>query len=299
MKILGLPIGNMNTASSRIRCYRFLKFMDSSFQCSIGDEHTNGEFEVIYLQKRAYRQTIDFAKRHKENGSKIIYDIDDDFGCWENMFEQEMCDLADIVITDTEDRKKLLESQTKTRIAIVPDGIDYIDNKLPSRVMSDKVNSVFTFGSDNGARMAAPIFDRIKSCSKTYYCMRPTLRDATFSKWNLATFASNISKHDLAILVHDGKGSGIRKSNNRLIVCMSMGIPAIVSNTPAYSVTMREVGFEKLIMTDEDKIEEQIQSISAEDIKEISSRFMQFSWERFSPQKSSEKFAETIRSMYA
>jgi hypothetical protein len=296
MKILGLPISNIATASSRIRCFRFLQFLPKDIVTVIGDENSSIDgCDIVFIQKRAYRHTIDFAKRAKSKGVKIVYDIDDDFGCWENMFEKEMCDLADLVVTDTQERVEWLQERTKTAIEIVPDGIDYLDAKPNGFNVRDSISSVFTFGSNNGVFVATEMFNKITGLEKNYYCSKPILSQGIFSRWNLSTFVNSISKHDLAILAHDGNNSGFRKSNNRLIVCMSLGIPALVSDTPAYSKTMIDVGCEKLIKKNIDGINDQIRSLSKEDRVDISNKFISYSWANFSPEKSSLIFLEKIR----
>jgi hypothetical protein len=287
MNVIGLPIGNMATASSRIRCYRFLKFIPFAV---IGDEKANIEkSDVLFIQKRAYRHTIDFAKKAKDKGVKIIYDIDDDFGCWENMYELEMCNIADMVTTDTEERMKWLNERTNTKVVVIPDGIDYIDAKPDVRRNKNRISSVFTFGSNNGVFVASDMMNRLSGFNKYYYCAKPMreITNANFIRWDLNSFVPNIQRHDLALLAHDGEGSGARKSNNRLIVCMSVGMPALVSNTPAYAKTMTDIGLERLIIKDVSRINEQVAELEKDNMEEISKTMLNYAWDNFGPQKSS------------
>lgn len=289
MLIITKPIANANTASSRIRCYRFLKYLSEDF--SFKEFRYIPEGDLFFVQKIATPQMINFAKVFKSRRVPVVYDIDDDFGVWPNMDEKTMLNIASAITTDTQERKEYLEKFTKTPIHIIPDALDYVSGDESSMQINDEITSINTFGSDGGVDISTSFMLAIpENFSGSYISQNANYKLNRFRKidWKLDTFLNELRKSDVSILVHPSDIKGSMKSNNRLLVCMSIGMPCIVSNTPAYRQTMEQVGCEFLVANEPSDVPEILNRISsAKARREISEKFHKYAWENFSPQKSS------------
>ena len=126
------------------------------------------------------------------------------------------------------------------------------------------------------------------------------IRNSNFIQWKLDTFLSDLKRHDLAVMVHANNESGRRKSNNRLLVCMAIGLPSIVSDTPSYADTVTNAGFGNLICRDVSQINTIIRDLSSVSLrKEISERFVKYAWEHFSPLSVSLRLLDVFNSVRA
>lgn len=301
MNIIAVPVGNMNTASSRIRCFRFMEFMPKEVTYRFGGDlalnQLNGD--ILYFQKVAPPAVVNLVKEYRKRGGKAVYDLDDDFGIWPGMLEKEMCDSVNAVTTDTEFRAEKLRAITSTPVHVIPDVIDYVKAKEPPVEIREKMESIVAFGSNHSVSIVAPTFNCVTNYRKCYIGQSPgIIPQCSFARWDANSFLTNLKQHDVAVLIHDANDAGNMKSNNRLLVCMSVGIPTIVSNTVAYSQTMKELGTDFLVLDQPSSINSILSQLEDRKVRQdMSDKFVQYVWTNFPPESSSVKLLELFKSL--
>lgn len=296
IRVAGVPIGGMECASSRIRFFRALQFLPPGFKI-VG---VNEPCDVFYLQKKAKEGELDRVVRLKRQGVKIVYDIDDVFGSWPGLDAPAVIGLSDVVTTDTVSRAESLGATFPDKdIRVVPDAIDYLDKK--ERVsIRDSIRCVGTFGAGSNCRVALGHFGGL-GLSATYICNVPVegSEKATLTSWKLATFIAELRKLDVAFLAHPSTEAGGLKSNNRMLVCMSIGLPLVVTDTPAYRETADMVGLgDVLVLKSGETLKDKIMVLQDRSLREeISSKIIDYVWDVYNPAKSSEMWGEIFKSL--
>ncbi len=119
MKLYVIPWGDRNQASSRLRIYNIVPHL--GIECFIGTPEKYEKDDLLIVQKNP---ALDKLKEAKEQGIKVIYDIDDKF---EDEKYLEMIKGADIVTTDTEEKKKWLSQFNEVKV--IPDSLDWDGTK--------------------------------------------------------------------------------------------------------------------------------------------------------------------------
>ena len=285
----------MNAASSRIRFFKFLEYLppDLNYRVFSGDLNC----DIFYIQKNAREGVIELAKKSVAMGIPIVYDIDDDFNVWPGMHEIDMLNMASAVTTDTDKRAIYLRNYTKTPVYIVPDALDYVHNNEIPIIVSDSLKKVTTFGNIVNIECTADYFNSIsKNYTKEYIGPYHQNISGTCVNWYLSTFLQVLKTADVAVLIHPMDNKGDMKSNNRLIVCMSIGLPTIVSDTSAYADTLKKVDCEFLIAKTPGDVNNILTSIESPKVREeIGKKFYKYAWDNFSPQMSSSLLSEIFK----
>lgn len=295
MHILANPISNENTASSRIRCYRFLQYMGKEHLISIIKPKTTRRVDLYYVQKNAYIQTVKEAAEYRMNSIPVVYDIDDDFGVWPDMYEKSMLEIAHAITTDTIERKIYLENYTNKPVYVIPDAVDYVSQNESPVILRNKIEVVGTFGVTD---IFKPYLESIYGRYKIYYISTPIPSLSAFARldWKLDTFINTLKEFDVCVLIHPNDNKGNMKSNNRLLVCMAIGLPCIVSNTPAYVNTMKEIGLDMLIAKQPSDVPIILDRLQDPTVRlEISDKFIQYAWNNYSPQRSSKTLEDLFK----
>ncbi len=290
MNIIGTPIGGMDVASSRIRFYRILDSIVPKISWEIYSEKSSLP-DLCYIQKAAYAKTLSIVKEYIKNKIPVVYDIDDAFGVWEGMFERSMLNIVDVITTDTEERRKDIIKYTDKPVYVVPDALDYVSTEEEPIKINDKIKNIVTFGSNGGVSYSVEYLSKVPTEYTVNYISSIENGDikGNFIKWELHNFLNNLKMNDIAVLAHPDTSNGSMKSNNRLLVCMSIGMPCIVLKTHAYSETMRLLGYDLLVAntpSDVPKIIEELKDPSIR--KAISEVFIKYSWENYNPKLSGE-----------
>lgn len=296
-KIVALPIGVAAMGSTRIRCMRMLAYLPDRFDVTYIKPDTDlSEFDILYVQKAAYAPVIDLAANASQRGLRVVYDIDDDFGVFPDMYEGEMCNVASAVTVDCQARADHMQGFTDKPIYVIPGGIDYLDERIdipPRR----KIATVGTYGWAKNVMQAAEFMKHVpKQFSQSYIANKPGLiSGATYIPWALDTFIKELSAFDLCILAHEKSGTGNRKGNCRLITVMAVGLPVIVSDTTAFAATIRKLNLDYLVCDDPINIPELVGNLNNIDRRhEIRTAFLDYAWNNYSPKAVGEKLARTF-----
>jgi hypothetical protein len=306
IRIAGVPTGKITGGSVRIRYYTFLSALDKS-RCELVDDYNDAD--IFYVQKKSTKDVIELVKELKKKGIKIVYDLDDGDGYRDkkDRYDKKMFALADAITTDTEMRAEAFRKKIDKSVHVVQDCIDYGIKFEDWIDIREKITCGGTFGTHKVLEATYKDANRILSngvCLKEYVTDRilSKYNGWGYRKWDLDLFVNTIKRWDICVLLHPKNDIGGLKSNNRLLVCMALGIPTFVSDTLAYSETMKAAGLEQLVLNDWycKKISEALFPYSLADPivrKGISIRMHMYAWENYSPEISGKQLENVFRSV--
>jgi hypothetical protein len=297
MRVAGIQTGRITGGSARIRYYTFMKYL----KCDKTDNLE--EADVIYFQKKSSKDIIKLARKLKHEGKKIVYDCDDGDGERDrkNRNDPAMFSIADAITTDTENRAKAFRKKTTTPVYVVQDCIDYGIKREDRIQIKPFINKTGTFGTHKVLESTYKFCKLFSILSGKEYITDRKIDKYEKSKWklclwNIDNFVEMIKKWDLCILAHPEDKTGSMKSNNRLIVCMALGIPTLVSYTYAYSYTMKAADLENWIV--KKKVYHTFQRVKSEQARtECSNKMYEYAWNNYAPEKSVEQLESVFKSL--
>lgn len=298
MIIQGIPSGNKNGASPRLRYFRRKMFMPEDIVWN--DYSAPLNCDVLYVQKRA--NLIDLIKEARSTDVPVVYDSDDGDGVRRKGDDTPIFPLVDVITTDSWQRAEKFRKITDTRVVVVPDGIDYLEACPKPVKIRGTIKKVCTFGSFRSVRATV---DYVVSLKKSYQIAYITkkkingLKKCNFKKWRFNTLVSEIQKCDVCILAHENTDEKQCKGNARLLVAMAVGIPAIVSDTPSYVETMKACGMDRFVVGSNNEVPDKMQLLSDKGTRqEIQKVFMEYAWANHHPRISALELANIFREVY-
>ena len=269
LRISMLPAGDINAASSRLRCF-FLGEQLSKLGVEVLINRHSEAADILFVQKRITKETLDAALRVKENGGLVIYDIDDYGPALEWLridpnIERLFLKLCDALIVDTPTRLEVFSDDPKyvgiRDKYVLADPVDYIPWRSQSNqaISGDRPPRGAWFGNAVNLAPAVPFirelmshgavsgFDAITGQRQLEQLSRqfPMIG---YKPWELKTFAATLQSYEFTVLIHDSNIEGVQKSNNKMLAAMALGVLPFVSNTPAYSETAAEAGLNELVV---------------------------------------------------
>lgn len=293
-----ITIGNTLAGSSRIRVFRLLQYFPNNVFYKVG-RYTDLNCDILFIQKIADQECLDLAAKAKVKGIKVVYDIDDDFGVYKDMDETKMCKLADLIITDMPERAAYLNNICTTPIKILPPALDYLNSKEDKIALKDNMTNLVSFGNLRNILPIEKYFDAAPPHLNKYYIGEVILQfnhKYQHIHWDLYNFINELKKFDLCILVHPENDDSTRKSNNRLVVCMALGLPTIVSKTNSYYHTLKEIGLEFLVCEQPNKLKDIITRLEDPITRQVvSEKFRDYAWAHYAPRKISSQLLALLR----
>lgn len=317
-KIAFMPCADQNAASTRIRVFFVAAALRAQgFDVEISRQPTNAD--VLVIQKRIDRVTLQAARQTRESGGRVIYDLDDcgaalDWLGIEAEIECETLSLADSLTVDTDERLAFCAIDEKYKAiphkAVVPDCIDYfpwLKQRDPTRSFLRRTPVAVWFGNrvnfppasaylteavDRKYIKGADVFtnrDAISQLQARY----PAL---DFHSWDLHNFPKALGNYDCSVLIHDSSIEGQLKSNNKMLVSLAAGVVPFVSDTPAYRQTAYDIGCSELVVSNTGDLMDRLRSPDAiGNLRSsiISSRVEQYLQQR-SPFATAEKLIKFI-----
>jgi len=287
MRIFAHAYGNDLSASTRIRFSRVLRAMDD---VEVVESKGHPEFaDLIYIQKRADTFTLSLAKYANDNKIPLVYDIDDAPGqCAATELENRMIEMATLVTVDT-DKKMYAFPNAGNKIRVVPDCIDYWDEKPVYRVR-DTIQVVGSFGRKHSIEAAVPIFKMFRESITDlimFYIsdevVDPLKGIAAYIPWDIDSMKTDMVKVDVMIAAQTEDIKGSLRSNNRLIASMAAGIPTVVNNSESYSKTLHNASLDDLVIT-QSNFGRVIHIIEKKNVREfISVNASHYAWQNHSP----------------
>ena len=248
MKLDVIKLGDETLASTRIRM-KVIRALKDRYDIRVMSSTDPIEIEalVVFVQKTATRRVFDKLVKAKNNGVSIVYDVDDEFHVWKDMPLQKnmVQDIADVITVDTDYRRNYVRGFTNKPIFVMPPVINYIDEPVTKNHVGP-VKNVVTFGNNKSVESAMKYTTFFKSKDFCQIASAPIISGHRFIPWRLSTFIDNIIKFDVCFL-SQFMDAGARKSVNRLLVPLSVGVPVIACNLPSYRKELEVLGLQYLV----------------------------------------------------
>lgn len=290
MKITAIPRENMNSVSTRVHYYYYLNNLPNNFVW----EHYNGQFgDVLYVQKKADDKTVKIAKKARKLGVPVVYDCDD------NPYERQgkrritMLRLATAVTCDTDARAMQLKTAAGIdKVTVIPECVDYYP-MLRRLEIRPVVKSLVTFGNNSNTVNA------LKYLKKSIVPVRhinskKILGAGAFVKWKYKTFVDEMLKSDVCFLAH---GDNL-KSDLKMLVCVAMGMPLIVSDTKSYREFMDRLSLSWLVAKTPDAFAMILRRIQSQDVRlSIVASYNKYDMAARTPQMAAKKLADVFVSV--
>lgn len=327
-KILFFPMGNINTPSTRVRCYAFAKELEKLenktttcglttlsrlpnnllklVQCAL----LLPFYDILYFNKSAHPTTYMLLKLAKFLGKKVILDVDDaEFlnSIWFEKFFKE----SDLVVAGSH---FVLEHGKKANpnAVIIPTSVNPDDYpKKQSYITKDKI-IIGWIGTSGNTKYLSIVKKSLKKVSKKYNIELRIITDfneKTYDEfegidvnkiqWNVHTASSELKNFDLGIMPLFDTDWERGKCSFKAIEYMASGVPVVLSGIGEnnYVVKDGETGF--IANTEEDwteKIELLIKSESLR--KTFAKNGLKTIEENYNIKKQSEKLNELIQKLF-
>ena len=134
-------------------------------------------------------------------------------------------------------------------------------------------------------------------CDRKIDCIAPF---AKFVEWNADTLLDELRKSDVAVIAHHPHWAVNMKSNNRLLVCMAIGMPAVVSPSKEHDKTLRDADMNGMLTVlceqfDIAGLRATMNSLDKIDARKlISHRFTEYAKKNHHPSLAGTKLAEVF-----
>lgn len=299
MRVVAWPIGDMSVASSRLRLFEPLRRMDD-VDVQILTPTANGARErmardrrqlstliksadLVYVQKDARPAAIALARAARDAHVPIVYDLDDDVGCWPDMAETELVASAQHVVVDSLERALTLSGVATTSI---PCMIDLADD--PARNRKQAVNSGLVVGSfgNRSSLLGTLPWLRPATQARRVRVIGPTdpaIAGAAIAvtPFDLGTFVSEVMAMNAVILAHDADES-TRKDENRLVMALSCARPTLVGPTPSYAALVAEFDAAHLVLSSPTDVPHALEELNDPRFARVKSGY-EYVWTRYHP----------------
>lgn len=257
LKICFYPRYDMNGGSSRCRAYyiqqKLLEWGHDAFLMSA--PYTA---DVIVFQKTYENPYCEIARKAKEKGIKIVFDMDDDYRC------KEMLELADVVVCDSQGLVDFCQNQTTKKLngRVIRNPVDYIKEPLPRRIhKKKKVLDIVYFAHPVNLKAfanCAPALKRLKEEGFKFnlYYIAGQRKDEYFRgfnpkwiRWKLSTFSESLRKFDISVLPQAWNWKGPAKQTESVAHNVPAVCEKILPNEELYKLADLE---KYLASTDEE-----------------------------------------------
>lgn len=253
-KITYFPLGNMTTASTRLRCYMIAeRLRKRGYKTSFDKPEPT---DVAIFQKRTSLEDLESAKALKEKGAKIILDMCDPM--WTAGQEKSLLDfipIADCITTSSSKIADYFKDKAK-RVEVICEGIDW--KNIP-QVEKDKKPTVCWCGSIYSAEtehcldiLTEPLNRLHKEIPFDFRIITDgevKLDKLDFApqviEFSLENYLTGIAKSHIGVIPYPDTEWCKSKSNNKVILFMALGLPVVCSSIPAYEevIVDRENGY--------------------------------------------------------
>jgi len=232
------PVGNEQTASSRLRVFNIAPHIENAV-IGIADEFRSGD--TLVIQKIP---DIELLKRAKSEGARVIYDLDDYY--WQNPEYHEMLDLCDHITVDTEKKKEMIElfENLKGKVTVIPDSLDWDGTR--KEVYGQGVIGWTGYG--NNSQYINPILDKIPfpirliTTSDWPQYIHGKGENIQSRPWSLAMVDKYLAECSIGLYYLPERDFEQCKSANKLLKNWAIGLPTYTSPMPDYVKAMEEAG---------------------------------------------------------
>lgn len=268
MKFSWVPAGSKNVASSRLRAYKPCEYLQSKgVDCEIFNSKNKKNYSVVIFQKRFSRSDQNLALELRSNNTKVIFDICDNYFESHERIElsvlenfRSFVNLCDHITLSTTELSKFLHRP----FSIIEDSQDAQNIRLKDLVLSSlsKLNlklkgtdELIWFGNSGypknnvgvfGLRLIISELNQLAQLKKIRLSIvtdsKKRAVEATkgakfpinFVKWNRDSFARYLLQAKVALIPFSDNSFNRVKSNNRVVTCLSHGVPVVATMIPSY-----------------------------------------------------------------
>ena len=276
LSISWLPAGDINTASTRLRCFSMhekLKLL--GHESTIGFDPSAG---ILLVQKLCDTSVLQKVYSFKKLGKPVVFDIDDfHSGCWGTDFQiRSMIRTADLVITANQEQRDYVrriypESEScRHGVCFLPNPIDYQIHKPHRREhINGRRLRIGWFGNSVNLSSMDGLIETLRSTrhSKVFLITNPDplIREkwswATVIPWSVEGFPSLVSSLDIIVLNHPDEEPRCFKSAHKMVISVCLGIPVVASDTPDYRRVAESSGVADYLFRDPEKLEELLRKL--------------------------------------
>jgi hypothetical protein len=249
------PIGNRDTASSRLRVWNIQPHIEDSV-VAIANEYRKGD--TLIIQKVP---DINELRKAKSQGAKVIYDIDDCYWKENHVYDNwqdylQMIKECDVLTVDTEAKKKLI---TEKEAIVIPDSLDWdgTEKKDGQKGIIGWTgygnNSVYL----NDIKGIIPEEFKIRLIvdpSWIHYIKAPAL-NVQNRPWSQEMVDKYLAECEFGIYYLPEREFEQVKGEHKLLKNWAIGLPTYTSRIPSYVKAMKEAGVgEKYLVDDWTKL---------------------------------------------
>ena len=243
----------------------------AGWRTEVFNEERADSYDLVVFQKVYQRDTIELARRLKQRGTKLVFDLCDNhfYRADDSPRTQDRCnrllemiDVVDAVSASTWEISKLINHEN---VVVIDDPIDYPVTsrwlemrlkmkRLLSRGRRQRVRLVWhgTAGQANpptglidikrvlphleDLNRTVPVFLTVISNSRSLFeeYLRGTTFPAQYVDWKLSTFPYHLKQNDICIIPITMNGFTVCKTNNRLVSSLLFGLPVIADPITSY-----------------------------------------------------------------
>ena len=284
IKINYITRGSIKTASTRMRVIKLSKILkQKGYKISINEDIKSSD--IIILQK-SYPISFLFQKfiECRLANKYIVFDIDDFFPEFLPFVKY-----SDCVIASTNTLKDVLV-HLNSNIFVVENPIDILKERDLKTQFSEEIKVCW-----HGFHVNSYILEKKKINDVTI------ISDKGDILWNEDTIDENIQKFDLCVIPQEKNIHTLCKTHCRMLKCLYLGVPVLVSDMPEYIELAKIVHYPKeFILKDTDDWNETIKKIKNNQLK-LSFDFLQcrkILLEKFNEEVIAEKNFNTVYNNY-
>lgn len=305
-RVLAWPIGDRGVASSRLRLYAPMAELADRLDVHIVEPGSSeraypaellARADLLFVQKDARADALALAEDATQRGLPIVYDLDDDLGCWPGMDEHMLLRLATRVIVDSVERAAAV-SPWASNVHTVACMIDLARDPTRAQNTPARVSaSVVTFGNRASLEGTRPFLDAIPPSATVRMIGPATARDqfpgVDYRDFDLDTFVADVLSGGLAVLAHNPVEAP-RKDENRLVMALSCQRAAFVTPNPAHRALLDGFGGRDLLVETPDDLACALDTIRAADLTDLADAGHAHVWRTHAPGIISERVHEVI-----
>lgn len=260
--------------SARLRSYLPCQYLEKEgYSCEIFEPKNIDNYQLVIFQKAYAQEDIELAKSLKNVGTKIVFDLcDNHFYNPEHspvLTERkerlyQILEIADTVTVSTCELQKVVASEGKDSI-VIDDVVHqwwttnlWEDLTINARKLTFKKKNLLKLVWYGSAGLDSPPFGMIDleqtvpileaisqqfpiqltvisdSEEKYHKYLSKTSFSTRYFKWELTSFPRLFKENDICLIPINLNPFTICKSNNRLILSLLLGVPAIADKIPSY-----------------------------------------------------------------
>jgi hypothetical protein len=216
----------------------------------------------------------------KGRGARIVYDCCDPYADYEGMVHginaaqrfRDIISIADAITVPTETmRTRVADQGVNVPIVVVPDNIDYQEQLQSGLVPPAK--SVVWFGNPGRGNLDSGLWALKALRQRWDYAVtlitNPTkledLSEFSVEPWTYDDFVARLRRHGMALVSQDPDAS--YKSENRYVVSMINGVPAVSTGSQSIAKLLCENGFAKMNVSDERELDAAMELLGDADFR--------------------------------